>query len=431
MILNQLTNHVRELVVALRLEPVKTPDYITAIFDGYARVRTGAMAHSVSIPNLLKKAKAYFYKGLDFAQQIQDQRLVERHFAHWKHMYVNVSMEGILLKQVTGLTCTQMVESGYSLGQANASHQLQIFNILDTEYLTAAAGIQEKKVAAMHGHYQELEPDEEPVAPESLDDLFSHEEEFHGLTPGALGEWDKLHIWSRRPISNVGNTNVEGKNERKYIHRPIVRDIRYEDDGTTEIMTDAGSKGVRPTIKSLEPILRRYSMVVQGGKLGYMWDYGFSALVADILGRNLSVPQLIMGGAGWEYDIDCVKIAGVTIISDPNAVEGELRVLHVGDPGMENGTVAPFYFDAGEDAVPQFEMRARAMSANRERPRGMDFGRPIPTPYQGQAWRLSDTHVDAMFSRVLLDYIPVLALLRGYQLKLIGLDEKGVVIPND
>ena len=85
----------------------------------------------------------------------------------------------------------------------------------------------------------------------------------------------------------------------------------------------------------LDKLLREFSMVVKRKKLGYMWSDGFSTLVGEILGKNQNIPQLTMGGAGWQYDIDCVKIAGTTIIADPNASEGVLRVLDVGDPGTE------------------------------------------------------------------------------------------------
>ena len=403
MLLNQLSNHVREMILALRLEPIEVPDFITLILDSYARYQTGAMTHSVSIPSLLKRARAFFYNGLDLAQEIEDQRQVSRHFAHWKHAYVNVSVPGVLLKQVTGLTTDALVQQEYALGHMNKDNMYQLLNILETEYCTAAAGIQEKKVAALHGHFLELEADEEPSAPETLDDLFNEDGDFHGIPIDALGEYDNGHIWGRRPLSNVGNENVGGMNERKFIHRPQV----YEFESDT-----------RPSIATLEPILRRYAMVVKGGKLGYMWDEGFSTLVQDILSKNLLVPRLIMGGAGWEFDIDCVKIAGTTIISDPNAVEGELRVLHVGQPGMQNGTVFPYYYDPLANAVDYFEMKARLLSENRERPRGMDFGRPRPVPYQGRQWSYSDTHVDAIYSRVLLDFIPNLCVLRSNQLKI-------------
>ena len=418
MLLNQLSNHVREMVLALRTEPVEVPDFITLILDSYARYQTGAMTHSVSIPSLLKRARAFFYNGLDLAQEIEDQRKVERHFAHWRHIYVNVSVPGVLLKQVTGLTTDALVAQNYALGHMNKDNMYQLLNILDTEYITGASGVQEKKVAALHGHFMQLEKEEIPSAPETLDDLFDENEDFHGIDIAAQGEYDKGHIWGRRPLSNVGNENVGGANERKMINRPQVYDLRFQQDGTTA--TDAAKQ--KPTLKNLEPILRRYAMVVKGGKLAYMWDAGFSALVQDILNSNLLVPQLIMGGAGWEFDIDCVKIAGTTIIADPNAVEGEMRVLHVGNMGMQNGTVFPYYYDPYATPVDYFAMKARMMSENRERPRGMDFGRPRPTPYQGRKWSYSDSHVDAIYSRVLLDWIPVLCVMRSHQLKIQGFD---------
>lgn len=410
MILNQLTNHVREIVLSLRTEPIEVPDFITLILDSYARYQTGVMTHSVSIPNLLSRSRAFFYNGLDFAQQIEDNRQVERHFAHWKHVYTNVSIPGVLLKQVTGLTTSTLVEQGYALGHMNDTNMYQLLNILETEYCTSAAGIQEKKVAALHGHFMELEPEEEAVKPETIDDLFDEDGDFHGIPIDALGEWDNGHIWGRRPLSNVGTDA-----EKKQIHRPIVVNAAT--------FADADATGeIAPSISNLEPILRRYAMVVKGGKLGYMWDEGFSTLVQDIIGRNLMVPRLIMGGAGWEFDIDCVKIAGTTIIGDPNAKPGELCVLHVGDIGMQNGTVFPFYFDPLTDSVDYFSEKARMLSENRERPRGMDFGRPRMTPYQGQNWRESDAHVDAIYSRIMLDWIPILCTMRGHQLKITNLE---------
>ena len=402
MILNQLTNHVREIVLALRTEPVEVPDFITGILDAFARYETGVMGHSVSIPALLKRAKAYFYNGLDSAHDIQDNRLVERHFAFWKHAYVNVSIPGTLLKQVVGLTTDQLTQQDMTLGHMNDTNMYQLLNILDTEYMAAASGIQEKKVAATHGHYQVLEPDEEQRKPESLDDLFDEEADFHGVAIDGLGVYDRGHVWGRRPISNVGAV-VDGVDEKKMIHRPQVYQFAAD---------------TKPSIASLEPLLRQYAMVVKGGKLGYMWAEGFSTLVQDILGKNLMVPQLVVGGAGWMFDQDCVKIAGTTIIADPNAEPGELKVMHVGSPGMMNGTVFPLYFDPMAAADEYFAMKAKMMSANAERPKGMDFGTSRPTPYQPFHWTRSDSHVDAIYSRVLLDWIPVLCVMRSNQLKI-------------
>lgn len=414
MILNQLTNHVREIMLALRKEYIRVPDTLCQILDSYARYRAGeVMGHSVSIPALLNRAQAFYYSGLDEAQEVTDDTQVERHFAYWKHMYADVLVGGTELKQTVGVTTEQLLSEGTSLGHMNDTDRLMLLNLLKSKYLTTAAGLQEKKVTGTHGHYQRLRDDETARKPESLDDLFNEDGDFHGISVDALGEWDAGHTWGRRPISNVGT-----EAEQKLRHRPQVYDFeqagRYSESTPTK---------VRPTLKVLEPILRNYGNVVQGGKLGYMWPDGFSMLVQDVLSRNLNVPILIIGGAGWEFDMDCVKIAGTTLISDTNAKAGELRVMHVGTPGMEDGTVFPMYYDALTSPLDWLAMEAEMLSQNRGRPKGMDFGRPRMTPFSGQEWSRSERHVDAIYSRMKLDYIPTVSTVRGNQLKLKGFVE--------
>ena len=399
MILNQMTNHVREIILELRTEYIDVPDTLVQIMDSYARYQTGGvMGHSVSIPALLSRAKALFYNDLDEMESIEDATQVERHFAYWKHLYVPIALRGTLLKQTTGVTTTQLIAQNGSLGHMNADHRLMLLNLFKSEYETAAAGIQGKKVAAAHGHYLNLEPEETQRAPETLENLFNEDGDYHGIGPDALGSWDNEHIWAHRPLGNTGTDA-----EQRLRNRPQIYEF---------------ASGVVPSIAGLDPVLRRLNMVVNTPKLGVMWDDGFSALVGDILGKNLAVPQLTMGGAGWEYDIDCVKIAGTTIIADPNTPEQKLRILNVGMPGLMNGTIFPYYYDPETNPVDAFAQQAMMKSLNMGRPKGMSFGRPRPTPYQGTEWSRLENLVDAVGTRVLLDYIPFLCTVRGHQAEL-------------
>ena len=419
MILNQMTNHVREIILALRTEFVRVPDYITQIFDGYARYKSGGAAGlGISIPALLNRGKAVFYDGLDQAQEIRDDTQVERHFAYWKHMASDVVMPGTDLKQMVGLTCTDLIRQDYALGHMNESDRLMLLNLFRSKYLTTAAGLQGKKVTAVHGHYQTLDESEIGREPESLDDLFNPNGKFHGIDPDELGVWDNDHVFGRRPLSN----DTDNEETKKYRNRPIIRYVGAGDStsGSPKKASDAvetqatRTAGTTPILDALEPELRRLQQVVQGTKLGYMWDDGFSALVAEIRGTNDRVPIVTLGGAGWEFDMDCVKIAGTTIIPDPNAKEGVLRVLDVGTPGMDDGTVFPFYYDPMVEPIDAMRMEAEMLSANRGRPKGMDFGTARPVPFHGSEWARTDKYVDACHARMFLDYIPVVCLVRGY-----------------
>ena len=401
MILNQITNHVREIILDLRTEYVRVPDFIVQILDSYARYKTGGAAGlGISIPSLLNRGKAVFYSGLDEAQEVEDNTEVERHFAYWKHLVIDVVVVGTVIKQTVGITVADLIRQSYSLGHMNENDRLMLLNQFKSSYLTAAAGMQAKKVTGTHGHYQNLNPEESDRAPEHLDELFDENKPFHGIAIDALGVWDDDHLWGRRPISNVGS-----EEERKMRHRPIVVEV---------------ADGTKPTIASLDPILRGYANVVPGQKLGYMWHEGFSTLVQDIRNSNNQVPLLAMGGAGWEFDIDCVKIAGTAIISDPNAPVGELRILHVGTPGLDDGTVFPFYYDPMTEPIEAFKMEAEMLSLNKDRPKGMDFGRPRPTPYHGSEWSRNSNYADAATSKIFLDYIPLLCVVRGQQLKIVN-----------
>ena len=403
MIINQIANHVREIMLALRTEYIDVPDYLCGILDSYARYKTGGvMGLGVSIPVLTRRAPARYYRGLDESQALEKNDEVDRHFAYYSDMSVPVVMVGTDLQRTTGMTTAQLVRQDYSLGHMNETDRLMLLNQFNTAYETGAAGAQARKVGGLHGDYLTLDSDEIQRAPESLNDLFDPDGRWHGVDPGELGSWDNDHVWGREPLGNHENNT----GNRKYRHCPQIHNV--ENNATVSIAL-------------LDKLLRKYNMVVKRRKLGYMWADGFSTLVGEILNRNLQVPQLTMGGYGWQYDIDCVKIAGTTIIADPNAQEGSLRVLEVGDPGMDNGTVFPFYWDPLTSPIEEIRMKAKMKSDRMDRPRGMDFGYMRETPYFGDEWYRDTRYEDAVASKIRLGAIPVVCTVRGHQLEINGL----------
>ena len=404
MIINQIANHVREIILALRTEYIDVPDYLCGILDSYARYKTGgAMGLGVSIPVLTRRAPARYYRGLDESQALEKNDEVDRHFAYYSDMSVPIVMVGTDLQRTTGMTTAQLVRQDYSLGHMNEADRLMLLNQFNTSYETGASGAQARKVGGLHGDYLTLDTDEVDRAPESLNDLFNPVGRWHGVDPAELGSWDNDHVWGRTPVGNHEN-NIGNK---KYRHCPQVHSVP---DGTTA------------SIAVLDKILRSFNMVVKRKKLGYMWSDGFSTLVGEILNKNLQVPQLTMGGYGWQYDIDCVKIAGTAIIADPNAAEGSLRVLEVGDPGMDNGTVFPFYWDPMSSPIEEIRMKAKMKSDMMGRPKGMEFGYMRETPYFGDEWYRDTRYEDAVASKIRLGSIPVVCTVRGHQLEIDNLD---------
>ena len=400
MIINQIANHVREIVLALRTEYIDVPDYLCGILDSYARYKTGGvMGLGVSIPVLTRRAPARYYRGLDESQALEKNDEVDRHFAYYSDMSVPVVMVGTDLQRTTGMTTAQLVRQDYSLGHMNEADRLMLLNQFNTAYETGASGAQARKVGGLHGDYLTLDSDEIQRAPESLNDLFDPNGRWHGVDPAELGSWDSDHVWGRDPVGNHANNT----GNRKYRHCPQIHSV--DDDVTASILV-------------LDKILRRFNMVVKRKKLGYMWADGFSTLVGEILTKNLNVPQLTMGGYGWQYDIDCIKIAGTTIIADPNAAEGTLRVLEVGDPGMDNGTVFPFYWDPLTSPIEEIRMKAKMKSDRMGRPKGMEFGYMRETPYFGDEWYRDTRYEDAVASKIRLGSIPVVCTVRGHQLEI-------------
>lgn len=404
-------------MLALRTEYIDVPDYLCGILDSYARYKTGGvMGLGVSIPVLTRRAPARYYRGLDEAQSLDKNDEVDRHFAYYSDMSVPVVMVGTDLQRTTGMTTAQLVRQDYSLGHMNETDRLMLLNQFNTAYETGAAGAQARKVGGLHGDYLTLDSDEIQRAPESLNDLFDPMGRWHGVDPAELGSWDNDHVWGRDPVGNHGNNT----GNKKYRHCPQVYSVTETATTGDVAVYKSGAKGL---IRFLDKKLREYNMVVKRKKLGYMWADGFSEVVGEILNKNLNVPQLTMGGYGWQYDIDCVKIAGTTIIADPNAPEGALRVLEVGDPGMDNGTVFPFYWDPLTSPIEEIRMKAKAKSDRIDRPKGMDFGYMRETPYFGDEWYRDTRYEDAVASKIRLASIPIVCTVRGHQLEINGLEK--------
>lgn len=404
-------------MLALRTEYIDVPDYLCGILDSYARYKTGGvMGLGVSIPVLTRRAPARYYRGLDEAQSLEKNDEVDRHFAYYSDMSVPVVMVGTDLQRTTGMTTAQLVRQDYSLGHMNETDRLMLLNQFNTAYETGAAGAQARKVGGLHGDYLTLDSDEIQRAPESLNDLFDPNGRWHGVDPAELGSWDNDHVWGRDPVGNHGNNT----GNKKYRHCPQVYSVTETANTGDVALYKDGGKGL---IKFLDKKLREYNMVVKRKKLAYMWADGFSEVVGEILNKNLNVPQLTMGGYGWQYDIDCVKIAGTTIIADPNAPEGALRVLEVGDPGMDNGTVFPFYWDPLTSPIEEIRMKAKAKSDRIDRPKGMDFGYMRETPYFGDEWYRDTRYEDAVASKIRLASIPIVCTVRGHQLEINGLEK--------
>lgn len=404
-------------MLALRTEYIDVPDYLCGILDSYARYKTGGvMGLGVSIPVLTRRAPARYYRGLDEAQSLEKNDEVDRHFAYYSDMSIPVVMVGTDLQRTTGMTTAQLVRQDYSLGHMNETDRLMLLNQFNTAYETGAAGAQARKVGGLHGDYLTLDSDEIQRAPESLNDLFDPNGRWHGVDPAELGSWDNDHVWGRDPVGNHANNT----GNKKYRHCPQVYSVTETADTGDVAVYKSGAKGL---IRFLDKKLREYNMVVKRKKLGYMWADGFSEVVGEILNKNLNVPQLTMGGYGWQYDIDCVKIAGTTIIADPNAPEGALRVLEVGDPGMDNGTVFPFYWDPLTSPIEEIRMKAKAKSDRIDRPKGMDFGYMRETPYFGDEWYRDTRYEDAVASKIRLASIPIVCTVRGHQLEINGLEK--------
>lgn len=404
-------------MLALRTEYIDVPDYLCGILDSYARYKTGGvMGLGVSIPVLTRRAPARYYRGLDEAQSLEKNDEVDRHFAYYSDMSVPVVMVGTDLQRTTGMTTAQLVRQDYSLGHMNETDRLMLLNQFNTAYETGAAGAQARKVGGLHGDYLTLDSDEIQRAPESLNDLFDPNGRWHGVDPAELGSWDNDHVWGRDPVGNHGNNT----GNKKYRHCPQVYSVTETANTGDVALYKDGGKGL---IKFLDKKLREYNMVVKRKKLAYMWADGFSEVVGEILNKNLNVPQLTMGGYGWQYDIDCVKIAGTTIIADPNAPEGALRVLEVGDSGMDNGTVFPFYWDPLTSPIEEIRMKAKAKSDRIDRPKGMDFGYMRETPYFGDEWYRDTRYEDAVASKIRLASIPIVCTVRGHQLEINGLEK--------
>ena len=392
MIIDELTNHVGNVMIGLRAEYIRQPDRACQILDSYSRYkRGGAAGQGISITQLVEHGASRFYRGLDTQPAVEDNSETRQHFATWNNMKTDVVLQGTHIEEACGLKTMDLMTQERSLGHSKETDQLAFLNLVETKYRAAATGSQSKKVQAFWGHY--LPDNEKDRAPESLDDLFNEDGDWHGLNPGDLGEFPDTHPWGRNPINSDAS---------KLRHRPQIFD-----KGGEEI-----------SLEMIDRDTMEVSLVNPGPYLGLLWSKGFSKLAAEILNKNDKVP-LLYGTEKWTYSIQCIRINNYTIIPDPNMIEGKMRGLHVGMPGGMDGTFFPFYWDSMGDDVADFGMLAQEQIT--DVPAGLDFGFGREIPWYGMEWHRSDRYFDAVDTGVLLKYTNV-CLERGFQTEWRGLN---------
>ena len=433
MIVNQIANHTREIILALRTEYLDVPDHLSGLLDSFARYKTGAMGLGVSIAVLTRAGRARYYRGLDEEQALEKDEEVLRHFAYFSDMSYPVVLDGPTLSRTTGMRTAQLVDQNFHLGHMSKDDRLMLLNAFKTAYEAGASACQSRKVSGLHGHYVNLEDDnEELAAPESLEDLFNPVGEWHGVAPNGLGSWLETHPFGRDGDGIVGNhPNNNGDNKFKHVPQTVDTVVDAYNTYTSntdeaygaEIADLSDLAGATTPLKYLDRILRKFTMCVRRTKLGYCSSDVMTEIVAEILNKNLTIPSITMGGYGWEYDIDCVNIAGTKIIADPNSEPGTLRVMEVGDPNMNNGTVFPFYWDPDGNPATEIRQLAKAKSDMMGRPKALDFGQVRETPYYSDEWGRNHRYNDVVSSKIRLSGAPIICTVRGNQLGLNRLDE--------
>ena len=412
--------------LGLQTEYIQVPDYAVQIFDAFGRTTRGAQGAAIAITPLLESGSAYFYRDLDLRPTIDQNESLATYYCNWYYMQQDIGIAGTRLKQNLGIT-SQDYEDNKPPSMIDANTPKTILSMFSTAYRTAAGGAQRRKVAAFYGGASPDSFKDTARAPESLEDLFNEDGEWHGIGPDALGSWDPQHPWYNPP-NVVKNTNGGATKDtdaviarKRQRHRPLI----YTADNYKSLM---GADGDKLSWQLLNRIFGPIDEVTQTPSIAQVWSDGFWALTEQIAKTNNSVPFVKepMGMAVyamWGFDVQAIQIGTTTLFPSYKTPKGTIRRLHVGNPGTENGSIFPLYsvFDAPSDAYGDIVRQTL-----NDLPTALSRFAPIQIPWSPQAFRKSAKHSDALAGSVQLDFVPIVCTMRPFQVELRDLQDPEV-----
>ena len=351
---------------------LKNTSDLPAILSAFARYRSGAPSEGMGINHLLSAPRAQWYGGQDTLRSQDQTARVNRHYAFWTNMMIPISIDFLNLTKITNITGAQFLDPSFSLNKLDQKGKEAYFSNLQVAYQAAMYGGQLDYDRSLWGNLQE--GDNVDRAPESLGDIFNEAGELHGLTPERLGKFDSRHALGRSATKFP---------QWEYVHKPRVYYFNSTDGlGTKPPDGTAAFKLTRENVfEAFDNFLRPWDLIVKGLKLLPLSHEVFSLIATnkDFI-QSDKFPMVIYDGMGWEHTIQCVRMHNTLMFADSDAKSDELWGIHVGSPGMDNGTFFPLFWEDDFNMSARNKLGEIIRKQGRERPMHAPVGptRPIP-----------------------------------------------------
>lgn len=310
------------------------------------RMKRGAAGNGTAINVRIRRTDGRFYSGWDAAERTHTNKH-RRFFALWYNLQEDMTIAGTDLEENLGMRSARLIRAD-SLGDFNRTQRETVISVLRAEVEAAASAGRFDITRVAHGKISG--EDAEQRLPETFEDLFDENGEYHGVAPTDLPTFDENDPWGAA-------ATIPGQNSTN-LWEPRV----FENVG---VISKAAISGP----------LRRMNARFPGFRLGPLYTDLFDVLAQefeDLIRIPISLRNLDLHIEGITYN-------NTFIFADEWAPTDKMRVFHVGTRANPGTFYPKFWVDDEQQLPSNVEMMI---------------------PFYSQEWMRSQKSADAISSEL-------------------------------
>lgn len=342
-----------QVSLAMSAETLKPPSRLCGLLSAYNRYQTGIPGLGVRINHLLGAPESKYITGNTPVRTQTKDATVKGHYVPWSDIETPLSINGTDLEDTSGIRSGTVLGGNFDPRQIPAARVNGYASYMQTQLRSSVSGLMLDQERVLWG--KQFATDNIDLMPEAIPQVFDEDGKLHGLGPEDLGKFDKRHA--------LGEGSPQFP-DWEYIHKPRVYHMNHTDGYGGEPASGTADKQLtRENIfESLEEPLRTWDMIVDGMKLMPVSSRIMSLISnSKQYGQSDKFPMVIYDGMGWQQTIQVVRIHNTVIYADSGAPLDEMYGLHIGNPGMEDGSFFPVWWMDDDDVTIQEQIESVLM----------------------------------------------------------------------